>query len=245
MEHRALVRLAAENAATTYAFIAAELPGSEIESGPGWVRAQGPLPHSACNFAMALESEAIPECLAFVKEDRARLLYTFTGGSDPAHDPDVRRVHRMSVMVEESAPVAHPLPELELADADRAAIARFMAHQFFRNMSREFRDEIATATTNADALELVAFQRPGAKRIIGALMFGRSAEMIGLYNLCVDSSERDRGVGRRMMRWVSERALAEGRRLTLQCDPSLVPWYRDQGLRELVDMHVWSASCGS
>lgn len=194
---------------------------------------------------MALQSDAIPECLAFVKEDRMRLLYTFTGGSDPAHDPTVRRVHRMTVMVEDAAPVAHALPDLEVANADRDAIARFMAHQFFRNLTREFREEIATATSSAHDLELAAFCRSGAARIVGALMLGRSPQMIGLYNLCVDSGERNRGIGRRMVRWASEKARSEERLLTLQCDPSLVPWYRDQGFRELVDLHVWSASCGS
>lgn len=200
------------------------------------------MPHTACNFAMALDSSKVADALAFVKEDRGRLLYTFTSGMDPAHDPDVRRVHRLSVMIEESAPVAHPLPEITAAHADRAVIAKFMAVQFFQNLSRESRTQIADATAGAEGLELVAFHRPNHQRIVGALMLSRTPGMLGLYNLCVDTNERDRGIGRRMVRHVSHLAAIEGLRVTLQCDPPLVPWYRDQGFRELAELNVWSAN---
>lgn len=219
------------------------MPGAVVQRLAGRVFASGPFPHSACNFAMALSSEHIAEALAFVKEDRSRLLYTFTGGLDPVHDPQVRRVHRMSVMVDHAPAVAHHLPDLELGDGDRRVVSRFMAQQFFKNLSRETRDQIAAATEAAQALELLSFRSAGAHRIVGALMLSRTPSVLGLYNLCVDQGDRDRGVGRRMVRHVCHLAAAEDRLVTLQCDASLVPWYRDQGLRELTELHVWSASC--
>lgn len=229
------------NAATTYAAIASQFPASEVEWHDGWVSAWGPVPHTACNFAMAIDSDKVGEALDFVKEDRGRLLYTFTGGLDPVHDPTVRRVHRMAVMLESEAPVAHLLAELEIMEADPETIARFMAGQFFRNLTRETREQIARATACAGE-ELLAFRRTMQSRIVGAMMLARSEGMVGFYNLCVDSSERDRGIGRRIVRYASAIAEDEGARLTLQCDATLVPWYRDQGFRELSELHVWSVA---
>lgn len=191
---------------------------------------------------MVIDVERMKEGIAFVREDRVRLLYSFVAGSLPAHDPDLLRVHRLTVMAELDDPVAHHLPELGLLPADRSMVARFMAMQFFKNLAREARDQIADATERAEALELIAFQRPHQPRIVGAVMLCRTPEVMGLYNLCVDSNERDRGIGRRIVRHVSQVAAGEGRTVTLQCDPTLAPWYRDQGFRELAELQVWSAT---
>jgi ribosomal protein S18 acetylase RimI-like enzyme len=149
----------------------------------------------------------------------------------------------MSVMVEHSRAVAHHLPDLELGESDRRVIARFMAQQFFKNLSRETREQIASATESAVDLELLSFRNVGGNRIVGALMLSRTPGVLGLYNLCVDQGDRDRGIGRRMVRHVVTLAALEGRLVTLQCDATLVPWYRDQGFRELTELHVWSVSC--
>ena len=53
--------------------------------------------------------------------------------------------------------------------------------------------------------------------------------MFGIYNLCVSPSERDRGHGTGLLQGLMALAHGEDALTTLQCEPSLEPWYTKRG----------------
>lgn len=117
---------------------------------------------------------------------------------------------------------------------ERQALTRFMAMQFFSRQTSYLRERIALATAKAE-VDLYHF---GESKTKVAVMVCRSKGMLGVYNLCVASSERDRGYGGDLLNGLSKLAYEEGRVATLQCDPSLEPWYVRRGFVNIGDVGV-------
>lgn len=107
----------------------------------------------------------------------------------------------------------------------RLEIGRFMAHQFFGRQTSAVREHIALATTRSPASLYGVF----GSKLIGAAMVMRTDGFLGIYSLCVEASVRERGYGSQVLGRLGEMARFEGRTPTLQCDPSVEPWYEKRG----------------
>lgn len=160
-------------------------------------------------------------------------------GDKPSHTHELlTRVgfassHRLIQLVSERPEPGAPfdrLPEPRRADGRRAraAIADFMGKQFFGRQSESFRLEAAAATIDADSLGLYSVEERG--RIHAAVMLSDVGGILGIYNLCVASALRGRGLGSGLLSWVLAQARETGRPVTLQCDPKLEAWYNYLGL---------------
>jgi ribosomal protein S18 acetylase RimI-like enzyme len=123
-------------------------------------------------------------------------------------------------------------------DADRIRVAGFMAGVFFWRLDREYRDQVARATAGS-GLELYRYEERG--EVVGALMLAVTERSVGLYNLCVEDSRRNHGLGSALVRSVQALSYEHGLPMLLQCDSSLQPWYAKLGFQTVGLLTAYSA----
>jgi predicted GNAT family N-acyltransferase len=121
---------------------------------------------------------------------------------------------------------------------DRLQIALFMVDQFFTKQGLQFRQQVAEATAQATALELLAVKRDG--RILGAAMVCFNSGMAGVYNVCVETSLRGLGIGTSVIKEILAVCSTKQAPATLQCDVKLEPWYRNLGFKRSGDIEVFA-----
>jgi ribosomal protein S18 acetylase RimI-like enzyme len=105
-----------------------------------------------------------------------------------------------------------------------------MIHQFFPASAVEFRQLVLKATSEAPH-ELWAVGSP--ENPIAAVMISSSPGTLGLYNLCIRSQDRSKGLGTQILRFMQHRAFLENRVLVLQCDLNLETWYRPRKFKKI------------
>ena len=114
---------------------------------------------------------------------------------------------------------------------ERHRVATFMADQFFQSMSRSIRNQIVASTVLANDLEIWSHEERA--KTAAAFMTYENEETIGLYNLCVLSSLRSRGIGRALVNGLLARSRDANKLLTLQSHESLDGWYEALGFERI------------
>jgi GNAT superfamily N-acetyltransferase len=248
MEHGAIadreIEAATENLTHTYLDLGRSSVGAQVWSEPGFQACAGPLDHAICNFATDVRADAnVAERLRQIADrKKCFALYVLPphGGREQQgalEDKGFTLSHQLKLMV--SADCFKESVELEgIEDPDeRRKIAEFMVDQFFHRQPTGFRRGIAEATAVARNLKL--YKAFWNERTAGAVMISEHGGMIGLYNLCVAPHIRRRGWGSAIVRTIVGQAEARGKRVTLQCEPSLVSWYSSLGFREVGSVSVF------
>ncbi|HLK14539.1 MAG TPA: GNAT family N-acetyltransferase [Fimbriimonadaceae bacterium] len=234
------------NLVETYFRLAQATPGTCAWQRGNLSGCTGPFAHAICNFAVASEiGEAdLRELARIIDAREAFHTYLLPGASGPVAE---RRLAEIGLrptyrLVQMAAAPVHEFPGLHPVEATthaaRLALAKFMVGQFFFAQPKQFREGIARATARAGGLELYAVGYQGA--VVGSLMTCREGSTLGVYNLCVAPDFRGQGWGRSMLEWVRCMAGAEGRTVTLQCEPRLSDWYRRAGFNETGEISAFS-----
>jgi ribosomal protein S18 acetylase RimI-like enzyme len=162
---------------------------------------------------------------------------------DPEIQPNALdfRMSQELILMRADAPAAGPELEPIGGHRERMLLARFMASQFFAGHKPDLRERIAEANARASALEFFGFHDEPDRKLVGAATLHDAEGAVGIYNVCVAAANRHRGLGSLIV----QRLLGEiGRRrklAVLQCDASLVRWYRQFGFCESGILRVWSA----
>jgi GNAT superfamily N-acetyltransferase len=230
-----LVGAASENLVDTYLRLGLAVGGAKVSEEESFVECLGPFDHPICNFAARLRID--PWSARRLRDIAAsRVSFNVYGmpGDSPEHHGELlgRAGFQLSyelVQMIAERPEPGPPVEIRLAQSsgDRTKVARFMCEQFFYRQTEAFRRRIADATAGAAGLEL--FDLPDRGHPIAAVMLGHAAGVLGVYNLCVASARRGRGIGRAVLDWTLELARETGQAVTLQCDPQLEDWYGYRG----------------
>ncbi|MBV6459063.1 MAG: hypothetical protein HONBIEJF_02203 [Fimbriimonadaceae bacterium] len=126
---------------------------------------------------------------------------------------------------------------------DRQRVAEFMVSQFFFGQPAASRRRVVESTMRSKFdLAYLGDHR----RLVAAVMLSRTPNSLGLYNLCVASSQRNQGLGSQVL----EAAMAVADELqvplVLQCSHDLAGWYRarqfyDSGKLQAYSLHFGNA----
>ena len=225
---------AIQNMADTYTRLALAIPDSQPIEDSGFQGCIGCEPLPICNFAVQLRLDPWSAYrLRTLGEQREGFHVYVSPGDQPAYVEDLLRgadfhkVYELAAMI--ARPRSEPSEDLSKAEdyAKRCEVARFMTSQFFPKQNDNFCERVSFATAQACALDLHHLSHRG--KIVAGIMLSRSEGMLGLYNLCVASTSRNRGLGSAVLGWCMDTASIEGRTVTLQCDPSLEGWYASKG----------------
>ncbi len=239
---------ASDNLTRTYLALGLATPKSEVHEEDGFISCVGEFDHPICNFAARLNLDPwSARRLYALASSRGAFNVYHQPGDGPEHASELlersgfRATYRLVQMVAEPLEVENDI-EMVRAGAflERVEVARFMADQFFSRQSSPFRRKVAEATGSAAELNLYSLLDRGLRA--GAIMLCEEQGMLGIYNLCVSSSKRGRGLGGSIVRWALDKALHENRSTTLQCDPRLEGWYECFGFRTIGAVDVYNLS---
>jgi GNAT superfamily N-acetyltransferase len=235
--------LGSKNIIATYVGLATALSETQVWEEPEYMRCSSKLELSICNFAarfrmvgsFELNEERLDSLLQHARRSRSFRAFLMPG-DEPA---DVQewlenlgfwQMHELVQMgcAEAASDASLQLQRAE-SEADRVAVAKFMAEQFFGSYGASFREPIVRATAGSRH-RLEYYVEGGTIR--AAVMLTESEATIGLYNLCVAKPYRKKGLGASMVNEVIEAAREVGRFVTLQCDESLRNWYEKRGFKQ-------------
>ncbi len=240
-----LLICASDNLVETYLRLGLAAPSSGVWEDEGFRACLGGFSHPICNFALRLR---LDPWSARRLQELARSRRSFHVYVLPEDQPsyleeiliraDFRPTYHMVSMVGEGG-IGDEIEIMRAeSDAARDRVSEFMARQFFMKQGAEFRDQVRWATFAAKDLDLYYLLDRG--RPLAAVMLSRSPGALGIYNLCVASGRRRRGIGSSLLRWCQTVAYEERRQPVLQCDPSLEQWYASFGFRPAGRIKVFS-----
>lgn len=224
------------NTLETYLGLVEPINGAVVTRPHGFTLVRGPGSFSFCNFAAGFDSEDLEETVSalIVQARDCAGFYVFVMSGDRPPDLDERLQARgFKVRQELTSMVWEPVEcpagvEIDfVADhGERSLVAGFMSEQFFWRLPTEARRVIAAATA---ASRHHLFKLGGAQEPQAAVMLVPSPGSIGLYNLCVRSELRGRGIGKSIVESIKSSAAVNDTTIVLQCEGALVPWYQDLG----------------
>lgn len=225
---------------STYVAIAEGWPDSEVHRANSWTGCRSSLAHPVANFAILHEGGASAEfeamdylagrphaCLYSVSEGRPSSTLPLCGG------------RCLKLMVAEAQTTVPNGVDLVLAasDAERRLVADFMVSQFFGAHVEPVRRILAMASASGNA-PLYWLSQLGKR--VGAVTLNADAGALGIYNFCIDSRLRGRGLGSMALNAIARFACAAGLSLTLQCSPNLVSFYSRHNYEIVGHVDIWS-----
>lgn len=226
---------ARENVLATYVRLGLALPDAELEESAGCLFCRAPGFVAFGNFVGRFQGSWYDrgDLLEALRTSEALRAFVVTGDTQPdLHNLLLRagffRVHRLVSM---AAPIpdrgwvgrheVHAVTELE-----RTRVAEFMAREFFGRSTASFRESVIHATV-CSGLPLWCMGDPAQP--IAAGMTSLTPKAAGIYNLCVRSDARRRGIGASMIRFFQNAAGQQNLPTVLQCDAPLASWYAGLG----------------
>lgn len=233
-----------DNLVFTYRSLVEAVPNSSVHSIDGGILASGPIRHPICNFALVtslddqkISSLADLDCgnwfhLYYVSEDSVRPEIC---GFQPAY--------HLTLMSAPAVPNQAYENLTKAENSERKEVARFMANQFFGRSGQSTMELVSSATASGCGLDLYGIKSTGLiSRLFIAAMLTQTEGVTGLYNLCVDNSQRGKGHGKKMVERIIAQASVRQKRTVLQCDSSLVNWYETLGFEPVGTLHAWYLS---
>jgi GNAT superfamily N-acetyltransferase len=251
MEHRpldreSLLRAASANLTETYLRLGLAVPQAAVSEEEAFLLCEGPFDHPICNFATRLRldpwSARRLRDLAAVR--RSFNVYVLPG-DEPEHVRELlaragfNPAYRLVQMIAENPDPGPAIePTLAATPEEKLSTAMFMGHQFFTRQNDAFRRRVASATANAEGMEIYQVEEKAQK--VAAVMLCHTSGVLGVYNLCVASARRGRGIGTGVLNWTLALARETGRAVTLQCDARLEGWYSYWGFASTGMVDVYS-----
>lgn len=224
-----------ENIAYTYGTLAHQVPHTTVEWAADCVSACGSFPHPICNFLMRLGDRPVepPQ-----HPKSCFQLFAFSEATGQLAPMGFRLSYDLAMMEQRQRPNVPPA-SLTLAERpeSRQRIAQFMIDLFFESSGSSFRQVVRNATMAADELAILSLDHKGKSE--GAVLLARTTGILGVFNLCVRSEVRGRGLGSQILSACSDIAQQENRRLVLQCDSKLIPFYQANGFLQVGWLRAW------
>ncbi|MDX2065814.1 MAG: GNAT family N-acetyltransferase [Fimbriimonadaceae bacterium] len=206
-------------------------------SGMSYVQAVGDLSHPIANYLM-VATDGAPHDWGAIEAAQGYLYVLLRPGSslstawrEQAHARRWMRLYRLAQMVHpEPTRTALAWPEVERSDA-----VRLMMETFFGRHATEDQAAIAGCYQRVNMPMVGTVDSLG---LAAAAMVSPTEESVGIYNLCVPASRRRLGHGGSLVKLILQ--ASGGRPVTLQCEPSLVPWYERFGFRSVDFVEIYA-----
>ena len=232
-----LAERAADNLVETYLAVGSEGEGAKIDRFDEGVCCTSNLAHASSNFAIVRKQgpNVRRKVLPLARSRSSFNVYAIPG----SHQDEIACTlenegfvvaGRLAMMIGDNSK-AKPCEGMRdcASFEDRIEATRFMARQFFPRQTSSLRESIALATAKAQG-QIFGI---GPREPKAAAMVFRTAAMFGIYNVCVAPKERERGYGSVLVEGLLALAARENTLATLQCDPSLEPWYSRRGFKSI------------
>lgn len=226
-----------ENLVETYLALAEAIGGTEVQRWREGAMARNPADLPSSNFVISWSPSA-----HWYDEARRRFAgwtpkLCYRVGPIGDADEELWQAHALEMMESRDIDPDEPFTLLEESlPNQRREVAAFMADAFLAGQSAERRKAIERATVLASRCRLFSLMESG--RRIGAVMLHQTSSAMGLYNLCVATPRRGRGLGACIVRQVQSDACRANLPVVLQCRPELAPWYRRLGFRTVCRLDV-------
>ena len=245
-------QLARANLFETYIELAAAAKGTVVERNRPFTWVKGDSAVSFCNFcalfdAEESEVEAIAaELLAYGEKNSSFWVFA-TDFCRPANLKSALSLagfqtrQTLKLMIWQGGSKAGHDPAIEAAATiERLSVTKFMTDIFFSRSSASAKATVMESTTFSPHRVFAWNDRSG---IVAAVMTSSTDGVLGLYNLCVRSDRRSRGLGRNAVDFVKSMAAGENKALVLQCNANLEDWYLEQGFETIGLVDAYSAPC--
>ena len=242
-------QLASQNFRETCLRLSAACPGYQNYFEAELDAVTGPLEHPIVNFAFPgmITLESVGRLRRLAEQNPAMYVYWMPNQAQ-IHGPEMlirsgfSLLSNFVVMMgshESSREVKSQTSSIfEAGPNDRAEIAAFMVGQFFHEADPETRAAIHQSVASAHGTRLFGIQE--RHRIAAAMMLIEAPGTLGIYNLCVRSDRRQRGLGTALLNHALLRASESGLTPTLQCDAQIEPWYQQFGLKNIGNVQVFA-----
>jgi ribosomal protein S18 acetylase RimI-like enzyme len=232
-----------DNLVATYLEVGGRVEGARIETHVGMALCRSPLSHPMANFAIWTgETGALESSTILVRPCHGFNLYVLPGPRQREAATQLRRAGWRNIgaltLLAGGRPRGRTPAELRVLTSfeERLETARFMSQSFFSKLNSATIDSIARATAAAD----VELLRPEFGAVHAGLMVRREGESFGIYSLCVEHGHRRRGFGSATLEAALVRSEQAGATAVLQCEPSLVRWYRNWGFTAWGEIRIFA-----
>lgn len=238
---RGLLQAAETNFIEANLQIALALANAHTIEGPGFRAVVSDVPHVLGNFAFGLSldphgAHALRE-LAAARES-FRILAVPSDGPEYLGELLERagfvRSARLSLMAapgklgEEDGTALSPAP---------TAGTKLVGNVFFSHTEPPVREALLEALERVVGDATFALRVSG--RVVGTVSLFEHAGVLGIYSVGVIPAQRGRGRGAEIIRWSLAEAARREVSATLQCVPSLEPWYGRFGFETVGYAELW------
>lgn len=229
---------ARQNLITTYRGLASVLPDIALVPNEHFVRVKSHRPYSFCNMCVGFHcaeheiAQVALEVRALCEASPHFRAFSLTG-DPPAfrgalEAAGLSSVHRLEWLLADPIlkPCERPAPVLATEMEERSLVADFIVEGFFEKHPRQFKSAVheTTAKSSFELLYWGRIERPSA-----ACMLVHTSGCLGIFNVIVATRERNQGWGSDVIHYCAALAGQKRLKMSVQCDASLVAWYRKFG----------------
>jgi len=245
-----------ENVVETYLGLALATGGVSIRREPWATISTSEEVHSLHNFSLGIDlsahhasqSAALEELVQLCVRRPSMRVFSMTGDRPDTLTSQLLlrgfRGHPELAMLAREEPATSRDFILSTAHLprERHRVAEFMVSQFFYGQPAASRRRVIESTTRSmfDLAYVGELRHPAA-----AVMLSRTANSLGLYNLCVAPSQRNQGLGSQVLE--ASMAVADDLHvpLVLQCARDLAGWYRARKFHDSGNLQAHSLHFGN
>lgn len=235
-----------ENVIATYLALGSATKDSRIENTPEYTICRSTFRHPIANFAINLNTseKGLEMLIKIANESPHFRIHQMSGDAvedlgEKLRQNDLIRFHELAGMVLRNPPqktqnLARLVPKNKVAE-----VTNFMVEHFFWGSPKPLKTELASIVASVDMLNQRFYAAKEGKNLVAAGTLVLTDNAVGVYNICVRTDRRRHGIGSEIVKQLSAIAVKEGRQVVLQCDPSLVSWYRKLGYEEIGKLVTW------
>lgn len=233
----------------TYLTLARGAPNAKITVDENYWSCSSTFAHPIANFAghFNLRDGQVKEIAAKAKMNANFRAYVIDG--DSPDDLSMRfeehglvlryELQGMEAALDGVAVEEEVLARVETTD-ELESTARFMVDTFFWRSPASIKNPLSRLLTASGSAGHEFYFAEDNRGIFAAATLAISGGVAGLYNLCIRPDRRLSGAGSACVRQLMSVASVRQLRLVLQCDVSLVPWYRRLGFSHGAQLQAYS-----
>jgi GNAT superfamily N-acetyltransferase len=200
---------------------------------------EGTVNHPVANFAVVKNLNSNDAGMFARHAAQRSVFHLYAIPTTPVHEM-LRRAGFLPAyrMLQMQAPAIGPAPDPgsePIAEIDVLAAASLMIETFFQRYGLAEQAAIRIAICNSG---IPAVGETADGMVLSTALMHYHAETVGVYNLCVSASKRNKGLGRDLVRKI--RTAAGENPVILQCDYNLGPWYQQLGFSEISSLTVYT-----
>lgn len=235
-----------ENVIATYLALGLATKGASIEDTSDYIICRSGFNHPIANFAIKINAseKGLERLIKIANESPHFRIHQMNG--DTAEGLDLKltqsgltRFHELTGMILRNPPqktqkLAQLVPKNKIEE-----VTSFMVEHFFWGSPKSLKAELASIVASVDTLKQRFYAAKEGENLVTAGTLVLTDNAVGVYNVCVRTDRRRHGIGSAFVRQLSAIAVKEGKNVVLQCDPSLVSWYRKLGYEAIGRLATW------